>query len=348
MRFNARNKFGLIAFVASLMLGVGHAHAQTPIKFSMDWTYQGSQAIWFVAQDSGCFTREGLNVTIDRGFGAGDVLSKIGAGAYDIGFSDFNTLIQFNGENPNSKLISVLMVYDATPTSIATLKSSGVTKPADLVGKQIASPTNDASRILFPIFAKANGIDPAKVNWASTSPALRESMLARRQVDGTAGHMWTQLIGLRALGVKEDDINLMLYSKMGVDTFGSILVAKPSWAAANPRAVTSFIRCVAEGINGAIANPKAAIAALKKRDPLLDEAVETDRLLLSLSVGVLTENVKRNGLHTFNAERFTRAATIASEIFKVPMPEMRDIVDDKYLPPRKDLSIRHELTMRPR
>ena len=335
----------LFSLVTGLLFSVGFAHAQTPVRFSMDWTYQGSQAIWFVAQERGCFTREGLNVTIDRGYGAGDVLSKLSAGAYDIGFSDFNTLIQFNGENPSNALRSVLIVYDAVPASIVSLKSSGITKPEDLVGKQIASPSNDASRVMFPVFAAANKIDASKVNWVTVSPAMRESLLARRQVDAIAGHMWTQLIGLQQFGTKASDISLMQYSKMGVDTFGSVLVVKPSWAAANPKAVTSFIRCVVEGINGAIADPKGAIKALKKRDPLLNEEVETQRLLLSLAVGVLTDNVKQNGMHSFNEDRFIRAAKTASSIFKLPMPEMRAVIDSSLLPPREDLAIRHKLRM---
>jgi NitT/TauT family transport system substrate-binding protein len=335
-----RTRLAAFAVAVSALFGAGQAAAETNIRFTMDWTYQGSQALWFVAQDSGCFKREGLNVTIDRGYGAGDVLAKVAAGVYDIGFSDFNTLIQFNGKNPASKLTSFLMVYDATPTSIATLKSGGVIKPSDLAGKNIGSPPNDASQVLFPVFAKANGIDPSKVSWTSTSPALRESLLARKQVDATAGHMWTQLIGLRALGVKDEDINMMIYSKLGVDPFGSLLVSKPAYSAANPKAITSFIGCVVEGINGAIADPKSAIASLKKRDPLINEAVELERLNLSMQIGVLTDNVKRNGMHSFNEDRFTRAAKIASDIFEVPMPAMGDIVDGKYLPPRQKLMVR--------
>src|SRR5712691_7148386 len=43
------------------------ALAQTVLKFSLDWKYEGTQAPFLVAQDKGYFRAEGLNVTIDTG-----------------------------------------------------------------------------------------------------------------------------------------------------------------------------------------------------------------------------------------------------------------------------------------
>lgn len=341
MNGTLRSGLGILALGLGLCLGAGGAGAQTtPVKFSMDWAWQGSQAIWPLAQDQGCFTREKLEVTIDRGYGAGDVITKVASGVYDIGFADFNTLVQFNARNPGKRVTGVFMVYDATPTSITVLKSSGITKPADLAGKRLASPINDASRQLFPIFAQSNGLDPSRVTWISTTPELRETMLARQQADGTAGHMWTSLIGLQALGVKADDITTLLYSRWGLDLFGSALIARPAWAAERPQAVTSFIRCVVQGINGALADPRAAMAALKKRDALIDDKVESERLRLSLAVAVLTDNVKKNGMNAIDAERLKRSVALVSRIFEVPEPRVEDIWTDQYLPARADLLVR--------
>ena len=314
--------------------------AQTPVRFTIDWAWQGSQAIWPMAQDMGCFAREKLDVRADRGFGSGDAIGKVAAGAYDLGFADFNALVQFNATNPGKRVIGIFMVYDGSPTSITTLKASGVTKPADLAGKKIAGPVFDASRQNFPVFARTNGLDPSKVEWSSVSPELRETLLARRQVDAVAGHMWTSLIGLQALGVKRDEIVTLLYANYGLDLFGSALVAAPAWVQANPRAATSFITCVVEGVNGALADPKAAIAALKKRDALIPEDVETERLRLSLEVAVLTDNVKKNGMNTIDSGRMDRSLKLVSEIFGSPLLKVEDVWTNAYLPPRDKLQIR--------
>src|SRR4051812_43576443 len=84
--------------------------ADMPVKFVMDWAFEGAQSIWPLAQDSGCFAKAGLSVTIDRGFGSGDALTKVAAGAYDIGVSDFSAMVGFAAKNPEKKLTTVFVI----------------------------------------------------------------------------------------------------------------------------------------------------------------------------------------------------------------------------------------------
>src|SRR5690606_33516074 len=240
------------------------------------WAWQGPQVMWLVARDSGCFEKEGLDVRIDRGFGGGDVLTKVSAGATDIGFSDFSTLIEFNGKHPSNKLHSVFIVYDVVPSSIAYFRNRGINSLKDLEGRTIASPVTDVGRVLFPQLAKLNGFDPQKVKWASVAPELRESMLLRGDADAIVGHIWTQAIGLRAGGANMDEVAVVSYAEQGIDTLGSLLVVRPEWAEKNGEAIRSFIRCVAVGINETIKDPDAALQALRKQDPLIRPKVERD------------------------------------------------------------------------
>jgi len=162
------------------------AAERTPIKFVMDWAFEGAQSIWTVAADSGCFQQAGLDVKIDRGFGSGDAVSKVASGAYDIGVSDFNTLISYNGTHPNEKLVATFVVSDKSPTSVVTLKKNNITKPQDLVGKRIGDAQGEASRVLFPAFAKANGIDPDSITWVTITPNLRQTTLQQGKSDAAA------------------------------------------------------------------------------------------------------------------------------------------------------------------
>jgi NitT/TauT family transport system substrate-binding protein len=333
-----RRALGSLA--AGLALGRSAAAQAAPLRFTTDWAWQGSQAIWPMAERIGAFAKEGLNVTMERGFGAADAIGKVATGVYDMGFADFNTLVQFNARNPDKAVTGVFMVYDGTPSSIVSLKSGGVAAPRDLAGKRIASPVFDASRQMFPLFAQANGLDPASVEWVGASPELREPMLARKQVDAIAGHMWTGLIGLEALGVKPEEVNVMLYSSLGLDLFGSVLITRPEWAAANAAKVTGFIRAVAQGINACIADPGAAIAALRGKEGLVDVAVEQRRLQLSLDVAVLTPNVRQNGLNAVDPARMRRSVDRVAEIFGVSAPETSVVWTDAYLPARDQLRAR--------
>jgi NitT/TauT family transport system substrate-binding protein len=324
---------------AGILSSSGQAGAEMPIKFVMDWAFEGAQSIWPVAQDRGCFAKAGLNVTIDRGFGSGDALTKVAAGAYDIGVSDFNAMVGFAARNPEKKLTAVFVISDGSLTSIGTLKGNGITKPQDLVGKSIADTPNDASRLLFPVFAKANGIDPASINWINTAADIRQQILVQKRSDAVAGHLTTISMGLKAIGVKDEDVVMLRYADWGLEFLGNVVFVTPEWAAKNAQVMIDFNRCAAEGIKTSITDPKAAIASLKKRNPLVEDDIETLALDIANRLAVVTPNTKKNGLSFVTPERLKRTVAQASEAFEVPMPKVDEMWTDKYLPPRAELML---------
>ena len=90
------------------------------------------------------------------------------------------------------------------------MKKSGITKPSDLSGKKMGAPVFDAGRRAFPIFAKANKI--TGFTWTAMDPPLRETMLARGDVDAITGFTFTSLLNLEARGVKMEDVVVIPYA----------------------------------------------------------------------------------------------------------------------------------------
>jgi NitT/TauT family transport system substrate-binding protein len=315
------------------------AAERTPVKFVMDWAFEGAQSIWTVAAESGCFLQSGLDVKIDRGFGSGDAVSKVASGAYDIGVSDFNTLISYNGAHPNEKLIATFVVSDKSPTSVVTLKKNNISKPQDLIGKRIGDAQGEASRVLFPAFAKANGIDPNAVTWVTVTPNLRQTTLFHGQSDAAAGHLFTIITGLYALGVKDDEIVPLPYADWGLSTFGNSVIVKPDWAAAHPDVMRAFLKCAVVGIKGSIADPKNAIATLKKFNTMLDDKTESTALEFSTTKAIVTDDVKKLGLSAMEPGRLDRVLTQVADALQVPKPAPADVWTPAYLPPRAELML---------
>src|SRR5207253_10045806 len=119
--------------------------------------------------------------------------------------------------------------------------------------RKIGAPVFDAGRRGFPIFAKANGIQ--NVQWTSMDPPLRETMLARGDIDAITGFSFTSLLNLEARGVKADDVVVLPYPSYGVKLYGNAIIVSDTFLKKNPEAVKAFLRAFTKGVKDVIADP---------------------------------------------------------------------------------------------
>ena len=126
-------RLGRIALLAAASaLATTSASAQTAIKFSLDFKFEGPAAPFVVAIDKGYFKAEGLDVTIDTAGGSLEPINRVASGTYDMGFGDITSLIKFRDANPGTPIKAVFMVYNKPAVSIVGRKSRGVSSPKDL------------------------------------------------------------------------------------------------------------------------------------------------------------------------------------------------------------------------
>jgi NitT/TauT family transport system substrate-binding protein len=312
----ARRALLAATLVCALPLAPTPGHAQeTPIKFQLDWRFEGPAALFLVPATKGYFKAEKLNVTIDAGNGSGGTVTRVASGAYDMGFADLAALMEFHANNAAapSKPVAVMMVYNNTPAAVLALKKSGIKTPADLNGKKLGAPVFDAGRKAFPIFAKANQI--AGVNWISMDPPLRETMLVRGDVDAITGFSFTSLLNLEARGVKADDVVVLPYPAHGVKLYGNVVIVGEEFLKKNPDAVKAFLRAFTKGVKDVIADPKGSIATVKERDGIINEELELRRLKLALDATVLTPDARTEGFGNALGPRLTLMASQVSDAF---------------------------------
>lgn len=200
------------------------AFADTPVKLVLDWVVFGMHAPFAAAQANGMFKAQGLDVTIDRGYGSGDTISKVGNGVYDVGYADPNLLLKWNHDNPSAKVTMVYLMWDGTQASIMTTTRTNIHTPKDLEGHSIGSPPSDNSRMMFPIFARANNIDDAKIKWIAAAPNIENPMLFKGEVDALATNQGTTFLALRKFGMPVDQIVSFPYAEklpelLGVGVF---------------------------------------------------------------------------------------------------------------------------------
>ncbi|HVL56831.1 MAG TPA: ABC transporter substrate-binding protein [Burkholderiaceae bacterium] len=332
-----------LATAAATALPALPAAAQTTkIRFQLDWRFEGPAALFLAAQAKGYFKEEKLDVTIDAGNGSANAVNRVATATYDMGFADIAALMEFWGNNPGApgKPVAVMMVYNNTPATVFALKKSGIRAPADLAGKKLGAPVFDAGRKAFPIFAKVNNLDPAKVSWTSMDPPLRETMLARGDVDAITGFYFTSLLNLNARGVADDDIVMLPYPQYGVKLYGNAIIAAEDFLRKNPDAVRGFLRAFTRATRDVLADPEGHVKYVKQRDPIIDEALELRRLKLAIQSTIATPDAKADGFGDINPERLALMASQVSETFA--LKERVDgsrIFDRSFLPPKEQRDI---------
>ncbi|WP_296872036.1 ABC transporter substrate-binding protein [Tibeticola sp.] len=337
------NKRHLLKLTAALAFGagLGSAHAQaTPIKFQLDWRFEGPSALFLLPAAKGYFKDAKLDVSIDAGNGSGGAVTRVASGTYDMGFADLAALMEFHANNPDApnKPVAVMVVYNNTPAAVMALKKSGITKPADLSGKKLGAPVFDAGRRAFPIFAKANGV--SNVTWVSMDPPLRETMLMRGDVDAITGFSFTSLLNLEARGAKPADIVTLPYADNGVKLYGNVIIATPKMIKEQPEAVRAFLKAFARGAKEVMANPDAAIEYVKQRDGIINVDLEKRRLRLAIDSVINSPDARAEGFGQAVPARLALMASQVSDAFGTKTRVNPDAVwNGSFLPSAAELNV---------
>ncbi len=319
----------------------GTAQAQnTPIKFQLDWRFEGPSALFLTPVAKGYFKDAKLDVTVDAGNGSGGAVTRVASGSYDLGFADMAALMEFHANNPDApnKPVAIMMVYNNTPASVMALKKSGIKIPADLAGKKLGAPVFDAGRRAFPIFAKANGV--GNVAWTAMDPPLRETMLVRGDVDAITGFTFTSLLNIEARGVKAEDVVVLQYPDYGVKLYGNAVIATPKILKENPAAVKAFLTAFARGVKDVIADPAAAIQDVKARDGIINVELETRRLKLAIDTVINSADARAEGFGQVKGPRLSLMASQVSDAFNTKTRvKADDVWNSSFLPDAKVLDV---------
>ena len=327
----------LAALIA--LTAVRPAAAQTSIKFSLDGRLEGLAATFFLPQDRGYFKSEGLDVTVDEATTALEPITRVASGAYEMALADINTLIRYRDQHPSSPLKAVFMLYNKPPFAIVARRSRGITDPKQLEGKKLGTPPVGIT-FEWPLFAKLNNVDAAKVTIETIGFPVRAPMLAAGQIDAALGYSFRLYVDLKDRGVPVDDIVLMPMADYGLKLYGNAIIVNPKFAAEKPEAVRGFLHAFLQGLKEIVHRPAEAVDTIMRRDDSVKRDVELERLRMAIRDNIVTPEVRANG---FGAVDLARLAESIDQIglvytFKAK-PKAEDIFDASFLPPASERKV---------
>lgn len=243
------------------------AFSQEKIVALMNFTIQGDHGPFYVAKARGYFSAAGLDVDIQRGFGSGDTVKKVVAGAADIGFADPVPIIQAVAEGQQVK--AIMGGYMQEPCALyATAEGANVRSPKEMEGRSIGGPPGDICIILLQAVMEKAGADWSKVKVQNMDAPTRIPLLASGKIDAAGSFAEKEVLFEKAIRAAGRTMVTWPYSKY-IEKYSVATIAGPKLLA-KPDVLRRFTLALLRGYEDAIKDPDAAAATILKAHPEFD------------------------------------------------------------------------------
>lgn len=269
------NGFAIATLLLSLMActpAITPTSALIPVTIQLSWTHSSQFAGYYVADQLGYYTSEGLTVTFIEGGPTVDRLKAVLDGSAQFGIASGSNLIE--GRAAGNQIVGIAAILRRDPFAFFALTSSGITRPQDFVGKIIQVRVR-ARPILYPMLARV-GVTPEQITEANDA-AFDD--LYTGKVDIGTGFVTTQLVDAQRAGYK---LNVIYPDDYGVHSLSDLIFATDAFPAQNHDLTLRFLRATLKGWTYTVENPVQAAAFVAKYKPDADLSYETETLTASL------------------------------------------------------------------
>lgn len=204
-----------------------------------------------VAQADGAYEKAtGAEITWSLFGGGADVIAAIASGAIDIGYVGSSPLTAAASQGlPIEAIYIVGNIAEAE-----ALATKGITTPADLKGKKIATPFVSTAHYSLLTALKHWGIQPTEVSLLNLRPQEIAAAWERGDIDGA--YIWDPVLNrIKSTGgtVIADSSDV---ADWGGPTFDAWIVRK-DYAEKHPEIVTAFVKTTGDATDSYLKDPAA-------------------------------------------------------------------------------------------
>ena len=231
------------------------------VKLALDWYPNSNHLGLYIAQEKGYFADENLEVELYTPVDPSTVLQTVGAGADEFGISYQPDVLLARAQGV--PVVSIVGMVQHPLNSVMALKSSGIERPSDLVGKKVGYPGIPTNEPLLDTMLKFDGSQGLEdVELVNVGFNLAESLISGT-VDAVVGAYWThESILLENQG---HPVTILRMEEWGVpDYYELVLVTSEKYVSEKSDVVERFVRALRKGYADAIADPQAGVDILVK------------------------------------------------------------------------------------
>ncbi len=307
------------------------ARAEDKALLQLDWIASGEHAAYYAGMQRGFFKDAGIDLSIVRGYGSGDTVNKVAAGAAKFGVADVGAVLAGRAQQ-QVPVKSIVAVYTHSPHSLFILKSSGVKGFKDLAGKKIAISPGNSHKIYFPEVARRVGVDPESVNWVTTDASAMAAMLIAKRVDAAPFYSIHQYYQNKAAVQAGEEIISLPFVSAGFAIYASSLVATDETIKTNPDLVKRFVGAAVKSYAWARDNPVETCKLHVQKNPevLQDECEGSQKATMTF---IFNDHQKATGQGHFDKERLQTTWKAVAESLKLDASwDPSQAIDDSFVP----------------
>jgi NitT/TauT family transport system substrate-binding protein len=301
MKYALRTLAILVATAACPVIVATAAAAADKVRFQTDWLPSGEHAMYYGGWQRGIFAEEGIDITITRGYGSGDTVTKLAGGAFDFGVADVASVTTARARQ-KVPVKTIAALYTQSPHSLFVLKSSGITNFKGLEGKKISITPGNSHKFYFPKVAEKSGTDPSKIIWVNMDGAAMAGQLIAKNIDAAPFYSIHHYYTNKAAKAVGEEIIPLPFVEVGFKIYAASLIASDETIAKRPDLTRRFLRAVKRSFDWARANPEEACKAHIQKVPevALDDCVHSVGAVMDF---VYTDHEKQFGWGRISPER---------------------------------------------
>jgi NitT/TauT family transport system substrate-binding protein len=280
-----------VACAAGAFVADAAAKDLVPVTVRLAFNYNGHRSPYLLGVDKGFYAEEGLDVKVLEGKGVTSSMQLVASKDDTFAIVDPPSLML--GVAQGMPMRQIVQLYQVSPNALASWTSAGIRKPADLVGKTVATLQGDTTTtMLYALLAK-NGVDAKQVKIVASNGGTRNQTFLSKRADAITGFTNDSYLSLRATA--DAPMSVFSYSDFGIDTMGDGVAAHIDTIREKPDLVRGFVKATLRAYRYALQHPEEAIESLAKRSPSIKRDVEIEKLKATAPL-LESPDVKTHGI----------------------------------------------------
>lgn len=249
------------------------------VSLMLDWFPNADHVGIYRALAEGDFAKAGLDVHVQIPSNPASPLQLLAAGKVDLAIS-YEPEVML-ARNQGEPLVAIAALVQRPLTSIVSLGSEHITRPAQLRGKTVGDAGIPYQHAYLQTILAQAGVPLSSVKEVNVGANLVPAMISGK-VDATLGAYWNyEAIQLEQMGKHPNVIHV---EDVGVPTYDElVLVTRENEIANRENILRRFVQALGRGYESVRSDPVAAVQSLVHANPSLSTKLQLASVRATLS-----------------------------------------------------------------